>query len=105
MSEERRKKAEEFKKANAAEAAAEERTVDGKTEYLDTPTGEWVSKGELKKRAKGRQKEEAAAAKAAAKKAKDAEKPAGGAAKKEKAGADEELDPTKYTENRKKFIQ
>jgi len=50
MSEERRRKAEEFKKANAAETKVEERTVDGKTEYLDEATKEWVSKGELKKR-------------------------------------------------------
>jgi len=57
----------------------------------------------LKKLAKKRQNDAAAAEKAAAKAAKEAA--TGGGEKKAKAGAVEELDPTKYTENRKNFIQ
>jgi len=76
---------------------------------LDEETGEMVSKNELKKRQKARQKAkekeekdkkkaEAAAAKAAA----------GGEDKKGKGakllGDDEELDPSKYTDNRRAYI-
>lgn len=43
-------KAAEFKKANAEEKEPEMREVDGKKEYLDEETGEWVSKSELKTR-------------------------------------------------------
>jgi len=43
-------KAEQFKKANADEKEPEMREVDGKKEYLDEETKEWVSKTELKTR-------------------------------------------------------
>ena len=43
-------KAAEFKKANADEKEPEMRELDGKKEYLDEETGEWVSKNELKTR-------------------------------------------------------
>ena len=43
-------KAAEFKKANADEKEPEMREVDGKKEYLDEETNEWVSKTELKTR-------------------------------------------------------
>jgi glutaminyl-tRNA synthetase len=105
MSEERRRKAEEFKKANQAESKVEERTKDdGTKEYKDPPTGEWVSKGELKKRTTARKKEADKATKEAAKAKKEEEKKASGEAPKKKVEA-EELDPTKYTENRKNFIR
>ena len=58
---------------------------------------------------KARENEKKAAAKAAEKAKKEEEKKAagGGAAKAEKikVGGDEELDPSKYTENRKNFLQ
>jgi lysyl-tRNA synthetase class 2 len=48
---EKTNKAEEFKKQNAGEKATQEReTADGKKEYLDEVTNEWVGKNELKKR-------------------------------------------------------
>ena len=50
--------------------------VDGKTLYLDEVSGDWVSKGELKKLKKLRKKEEAAAQKATAKAKKELEKKA-----------------------------
>ena len=95
-------KAEEFKKANATKSAVQERTVDGKREYLDEETGDWVSKGELKKRQTARKNAAKAAEKAAAKKAKDANAPA----KKDKKVEEDEddLDPSKYTERRKQFL-
>ena len=43
-------KAAEFKKANAEEKEPVMREVDGKKEYLDEETKEWVSKNELKTR-------------------------------------------------------
>lgn len=61
-------KAEEFKKKNAEEKKVQERTVDGKKEYLDEETGEWVSKNELKKRQTARKNAAKAAEKAAKKK-------------------------------------
>jgi lysyl-tRNA synthetase class 2 len=71
--------------------------------YLDEPTGEMVSKSELKKRQKNREKEVKALAKAEEKKIKEAEKPIKAA---KPTGFDEvELDPSKYTENRKNWIQ
>lgn len=57
-------KAEEFKKQNANQAKVQEREVDGKKEYLDEETGEWVGKNELKKREKARQAAKKAAEKA-----------------------------------------
>lgn len=98
-------KAEEFKKANAEKSAVQERTVDGKKEFLDEETGDWVSKNELKKRQTARKNAAKAAEKAAAKKAKEGATPA----KKDKKAAaeaeDEELDPSKYTEIRKAFLE
>ena len=63
-------KAEQYKKANKDESKVQERTkADGSKEYLDEPSGEWVSKSELKKRQTKRKKEAAAAEKAAKKEA------------------------------------
>tara|TARA_B110000285_G_C15100396_1_gene604665 strand:+ start:110 stop:484 length:375 start_codon:yes stop_codon:yes gene_type:complete len=100
-------KAEEFKKQNAGESQVQSRdTADGKKEFLDEVTNEWVSKSELKKRQTQRKKEVAAAKKAEEKKAKDeAKKAEGGGEKKAKKVEEEELDPSKYTENRRKWIQ
>ena len=92
-------KAEKFKKKNADEKEVQSRdTADGKKEYLDEETNEWVSKNELKKRNTQRKKAKEAAEKAA-------KKPA--PAKKEKADAvnEDDLDPSKYTELRRRFIQ
>jgi len=99
-------KAEEFKKHNAEESAVQSRdTADGKKEFLDATTGDWVSKSELKKRQTQRKKVEAAAKKAEEKKAKEeAKKADGGGEKKKKAVEEEEIDPSKYTENRRKWI-
>jgi hypothetical protein len=69
-------KAEQFKKQNAEKTATQERTVDGKKEFLDNETGDWVSKNELKKRQTARKNAAKAAEKAAAKKAKEANAPA-----------------------------
>ena len=100
-------KAEEFKKQNAQETQVQSRdTADGKKEFLDEVTNEWVSKSELKKRQTQRKKEQQAAKKAEEKKAKDeAKAAAGGAPKAKKAVVEEELDPSKYTENRRAWIQ
>ena len=68
-------KAEQFKQMNAGEKEPEMREVDGKKEYLDEVTNEWVSKNELKKRNTLRKKEKDAAEKAA-KKAAQAKGPA-----------------------------
>ena len=100
-------KAEEFKKANATEEQVQSReTADGKKEFLDAVTDEWVSKSELKKRQTQRKKEAAAAKKAEEKKAKEEAKKAEGgeAPKKKKLVEEEEVDPSKYTENRRKWI-
>ena len=69
----------------------------------DPVTGEQVSKKELKRREKQRKKEEDKAKKTAEKEAKTKE---GGEKKeqKKKGGDEEELDPTKYFENRKTFL-
>jgi lysyl-tRNA synthetase class 2 len=91
-------KAAEFKKLNA-EQAIQERVVDGKKEYLDESTGEWVSKSELKKRNTAKKTLAKATEKAAAKKANPV-------LKKDKAKEeDEDMDPTKYTENRYKMLE
>ena len=83
--------------------AVEEKKEDVKL-YLDEPTGEMVSKSELKKRQKLREKELKMKAKEEEKKKKEAEKP-----QKEKSTkpsfAEEDIDPSKYTENRKAWIQ
>ena len=94
-------KAAEFKKQNQNEKEPEMREVDGKKEYLDEETKEWVGKNELKKRQTLRKKAKDAAEKAA-KKAATAPK---AGAKKEKVADDEELDPSKYTDNRKAFLE
>lgn len=79
----------------------EEETKETKL-YLDEVTGEQVSKTELKKRQKKRETE----AKQAAKKAEQAAKAqAQTGDKKEKVSApEEELDPSKFTENRKNWL-
>ena len=101
-------KAEEFKKQNAQETQVQSRdTADGKKEFLDEVTNEWVSKSELKKRQTSRKKAEQAAKKAEEKKAKDeakAKAAEGGPAKAKKVVVEEELDPSKYTENRRAWI-
>ena len=83
-------------------AKAEEETKETKL-YLDEVTGEQVSKTELKKRQKKRETE----AKQAAKKAEQAAKAQAQAGeKKEKVKVEEEeLDPSKFTENRKNWLQ
>ena len=91
-------KAEKFKAMNAAEAQVQSREVDGKKEFLDEETNEWVSKNELKKRQTQRKKAKDAAEKAAKKAAEPKNE-------KKKAANDDELDPSKYTEIRRKFLQ
>ena len=74
----------------------------------DPKTGEQVSKKELKRREKMRKKEEEKAKKEEEKAKKEGEKGAkakdGGEKKNPKTGGEEELDPTKYFENRKTFL-
>jgi lysyl-tRNA synthetase class 2 len=82
------------------DTANQEETKDQKL-YLDEPTGEQVSKSELKKRQKLREKEAKMAEKKAAKEKADAEKPQ----KEKKVKVEEELDPTKYTDNRRNWLQ
>jgi lysyl-tRNA synthetase class 2 len=82
--------------------AKPEGATDEKKLYLDEPTGEMVSKNELKKRQTLRKKEEEKKKKEEEKKKKEEEK-------KDKPVAahkqnDEDLDPTQYTNNRKAFI-
>lgn len=80
--------------------------ADGKKEFLDEATNEWVSKSELKKRQTARKNAEKAAKKAEEKKAKEEAKKAEGGEKKEKKKVEEEeIDPSKYTENRRHWIQ
>jgi lysyl-tRNA synthetase class 2 len=81
---------EDYKKNNADEKEAQMREVDGKKEYLDEVDNEWVSKNELKKRNTQRKKLADAAAKAASKPKKEDDK--------------DEIDPSKYTEMRKNFL-
>ena len=88
---------------NKVEVPAEETkdTADTKL-YKDEITGDMVSKNEIKKRQKQREKEAKDKIKAEEKKAKADLAPA----KKEKANVEEEdLDPSKYTDNRKNWIQ
>jgi len=75
------------------------REKDGKKEYLDEETKEWVGKNELKKRQTARKK----AADAAEKAAKKAEAPKKAGTKKADANEDEK-DPSKYTDIRKKML-
>jgi len=66
---------------------------------------EKLSKNAQKKLEKQKQKEAEKASKAAAKAAKQASEPAQKETKKSVEEAEEELDPTQYTENRKKAIE
>lgn len=68
--------------------------------HLDEATGEYVSKSELKRRMKQREKEKAAAEKAAAKASSQAGAQSSGAAGQEAAPKAEEVDPSKYFDNR-----
>ena len=70
--------------------------------YTDPVTGEQVSKKELKKREKQRKNQEEKAKKEQEKKAKGQD--GGQNESKKKKGQEEELDPTKYFENRKAFL-
>ena len=72
-----------------------------KKTYKDPVTGEQISKKEFKKREKARKKEEEQAKKKAEKEAKAKE---GANEQKKKKNDEEELDPTKYFENRKTFL-
>ena len=69
--------------------------------YTDPVTGEQVSKKELKRREKMRKKEEEQAKKKTEKEAKSKE---AGKEPKKKKNDEEELDPTKYFENRKAYL-
>lgn len=97
------------KPAAAEQKKVEPAQVDGEKKlYLDEPTGEMVSKNELKTRQKLREKEAKLRAKEEEKKKKEEEKKAAGAgaSKAAKAGAEAvELDPTQYTANRKQYVQ
>ena len=70
--------------------------------YLDKETGEMVSKSELKKRQKKREADAKKALKEEEKKKKQEEQAAAGGGKKKEV---EELDPTKYNDNRKNWLQ
>lgn len=76
------------------------REKDGKKEYLDEETNEWVSKNEHKKRMTKRKKEMEAKEKAD-KKAQEPQK----AGKKKVDANEDEKDPSKYTDIRKKMLQ
>ena len=93
-------KSAKFKNQNKDEKQPEMREKDGKKEYMDDETNEWVSKNELKKRQTARKK----AADAAEKAAKKADVPKKAGAKKDEKVEDEK-DPSKYTEIRKKMLQ
>lgn len=69
--------------------------------YTDPVTGEQVSKKELKKREKARKKEEEKAKK---KEGQTANPNEGGEKQPKNKKPEEELDPTKYFENRKIFF-
>lgn len=56
-------KAEQYKQQNQDEDKWEEREQDGKKQFLDPVTKEWVTKNEQKKRKTKRKKEAEAAAK------------------------------------------
>ena len=74
---------------------------DDKKQYIDPDTGEQLSKSEFKRRQKMKKKKEDEEKKKADKKAKASE---GGENKKSKQD-EEELDPTKYFENRKAWLE
>ena len=93
-------KGEKYREQNKNEKQVQMREVDGKKEFLDEETGEWVSKNEHKKRLTARKKE----AEAAEKKAKKKDAPAAKAKKAGTADEEDEKDPSKYTEIRKKML-
>jgi lysyl-tRNA synthetase class 2 len=82
----------------------EGKEIDGKMMYLHEKSGEWVSKGELKKREKLEANELKKKAKEEEKKKKAEEEEKKGD-KKVKPSFEEEMDPNKYTENRKNMLQ
>ena len=86
------------------QASTEEQKEEKPKLFLDEPTGEMVSKNELKKRKKMRDRDAKKKAKEEAKKKKEEEKKAEGGTPALTVGDDQELDPTKYTENRKNWI-
>ena len=77
------------------------REVDGKKEYLDEETGDWVSKNEHKKRQTQRKKAKEAQEKAD----KKANEPKKEGKKKPDGDNEDEKDPSKYTDIRKKMLQ
>ena len=81
------------------EKEKEKEADDDKKQYIDPDTGEQISKSELKKRQRMKKKKEDDEKKKADKKAKNAEKGDNKSSKQE-----EELDPTKYFENRKAWL-
>ena len=91
---------EEKKEKNVPEKNKNENN-DDKKQYTDPDTGEIISKSEFKKRQKMKKKIEDEEKKKALKKAKESES---GNAKNKKPD-EEELDPTKYFENRKAWLQ
>jgi len=82
-------------KRRAPQKEYQTKEEDGKTLYLDEPSGEWVSKNEIKTREKLREKE-----------AKKSQKPVSGTKgeKADKKVEEEKVDPTQYTDNRKNWI-
>ena len=72
--------------------------------YTDPVTGEQVSKKELKKREKQRKKEKEKEEKAKKKEEEKAKGKEEGNESKKKKNEEEELDPTKYFENRKTYL-
>lgn len=78
------------------------REVDGKKEYLDEETGDWVSKNEHKKRQTQRKKAKEADEKAAKKVAEGKKE---GKKKPDAGDNEDEKDPSKYTDIRKKMLQ
>ena len=72
--------------------------------YTDPVTGEQISKKELKKREKMRKKQEEQEKKKKEKEAKGAKAQEGEGNKPKKNKDDDEVDPTKYFENRKAFL-
>lgn len=98
-------KAEQFRKQNAENKKPVQERVneEGNKEYLDEETNEWVSKNELKTREKLRQKAAKEAEKVAKKKGDQKDGP--GKDNKKTKDVEEELDPTKYRENRIQYLE
>jgi lysyl-tRNA synthetase class 2 len=91
----------EEEKKQKEETPNQTQNEDDKKQYVDPDTGEQLSKSEFKKRQKMKKKKEEEEKKKADKKAKAAES---GDTKKGKLD-EEELDPTKYFENRKAWLE